>query len=501
MEDSPNPPERGQNEPAPAQPIPGTPPTRPPWSFPARRWDPARRPPGVRVLGAVLVAALVAAATVPLDRPGLGWLLTGIALIAVVVAVGAESRVRPGAARVLWAAAGLALLGVGSVRAAGWLYLLCLPVAALCAVQALVGGASVRAMVAGALTGPVAAIRALPWAGRGARGLAPRGRPVDLVRLLVSVAVSILLLLVFGALFASADDTFARLLGQVVPDVSLLGLPRWLFLFVVVWHAGLAAAYLTAAPPELAEPGEPRRPLRLVEWALPVALLDALFGLFVLVQIAVLFGGREHVLGPGGPDFAQYARGGFWQLLAVTTLTLAVVAAVARMAPRTGRADRIAVRALVGTLAVLTLVIVASALKRMALYEEAYGYTRLRLVVSAIELWLGLLFVLILVAGVRLWTAWLPRAVLTSAVIGLLGLAALNPDRFIARQNVDRFERTGRIDVSYLSGLSADAAPELVRLPVDWRETAVEPIRRDLQHDPWYSYNVGRADARAVLAP
>ncbi|MCW2642894.1 MAG: hypothetical protein JWP76_5200 [Dactylosporangium sp.] len=460
------------------------------------------RPPGRRVLGTVFGAAVLAAGTVTLDRPGLGWLLTGVALIAVVAASSVELRVRPDVRRCLWAAAGIALLAVGTVRAAGWLYVLCVPLAGLCAAQALIDGPSVRAMLVGVLAGPVTVVRALPWAGRGVRELAPRGRPQAVVRLSASIGVSVLLLLVFGALFASADDAFARLLARVVPQVDASGVPRWIFLFVVVAVAGLGAAYLVAAPPRLAEPAEPRRPLRLVEWALPVVLLDALFALFVLVQVAVLFGGRDHVLRPGGPDFAQYARGGFWQLLVVTALTLVVIGVVARAAPRTGRVDRTAIRALVGALAILTLVIVASAMKRMGLYEEAYGYTRLRLVVSAAELWLGLLFVLVLLAGVRLRTAWLPQAVLASAVVGLLALAALDPDRFIAGQNVDRFNRTGRVDLFYLSGLSPDAAPELARLPVQKRSCALELIGRGLSdgQDSWSSYNLGRSRARAIPA-
>src|SRR5205814_1614835 len=74
-------------------------------------------------------------------------------------------------------------------------------------------------------------------------------------------------------------------------------------------------------------------------------------------------------------------------------------------------------------LAVLTLVIVAAALRRMALYEQAYGWTRLRVLVGAVELWLGLLFVLVLVAGVRLRAGWLPRAVAGTAAAGLLAVA------------------------------------------------------------------------------
>jgi hypothetical protein len=46
----------------------------------------------------------------------------------------------------------------------------------------------------------------------------------------------------------------------------------------------------------------------------------------------------------------------------------------------------------------------------------------------------------------------------------------VNPDAYIARQNVERFEETGRIDVFYLGGLSADADSELDRLPDRVRE-------------------------------
>jgi hypothetical protein len=474
-----------------------------PSSFPADRWVPAGRAPRAGVLGSALAAAILGATTVTLSRPGVGWLLTGLAVVAVAGAASVEFRRRPGIGRCLWAAAAVGLLAIGTVRAAGWLFALCVPMAAVCAVQALIGGASTRVMLAGVVAGPVAALRALPWAGRGARGLAPRTGSAGIGRLIASAAVSVLLLLVFGALFASADRTFARLLARLIPDLDRGAVPRWAFLFAVVALTALAIAYLVAAPPWIAEPGEPRRPLRVLEWALPVALLDALFAAFVLVQITVLFGGRDHVLGPGGPNFAQYARGGFWQLLAVTGLTLGVIGVVARAASRTGRADRVAIRLLVGVLAGLTLVIVASALTRLALYEEAYGYTRLRLLVATTELWLGLLFVLILAAGVRLRARWLPRAVLGTAVAALLGLAALNPDRFIAAQNVDRFHRTGKVDVWYLSNLSPDAAPELAKLPDQERACALMWIARDLRsdRDTWHSYNAGRSRARALPAP
>jgi hypothetical protein len=233
----------------------------------------------------------------------------------------------------------------------------------------------------------------------------------------------------------------------------------------------------------------------------PLAALDLLFAGFVAVQLRVLFGGDRHVLAAGGPDYADYARQGFWQLLVVTGLTLAVLAVAVRTAGRADPLDRALVRFLLGALCALALVIVASALRRMWLYEETYGLTRLRLFVSTVELWLGAVFLLVAGAGVRLRARWLPRAVLGAGVVALLGLAAVNPDARIAERNVARFDETGVIDVDYLANLSADAVPELDRLPAKERNCALRWIAGDLAADePWYQYNAARDNAREILA-
>ena len=158
-------------------------------------------------------------------------------------------------------------------------------------------------------------------------------------------------------------------------------------------------------------------------------------------------------------------------------------------------------RILAGAICLFTLVIVTSALYRMDLYQEAYGMTRLRLVVTTFELWLGLVFVLLLVAGIRLRATWMPRLVVGSAVATLFGLVAINPDAYIADRNVARFEATGKIDTSYLSTLSADAVPALMTLPEPERSCALRLLAADLaEADPWPAYNVSRQSARTVLA-
>ena len=77
-------------------------------------------------------------------------------------------------------------------------------------------------------------------------------------------------------------------------------------------------------------------------------------------------------------------------------------------------------RVLLGALCALTLVVVASALYRMHVYEEAYGFTRLRVLVSVFEAWLGLVIVLTIAAVARLRGPWVPLVALLSGAVMLL---------------------------------------------------------------------------------
>ncbi|HTJ37416.1 MAG TPA: DUF4173 domain-containing protein [Dactylosporangium sp.] len=324
------------------------------------------------------------------------------------------------------------------------------------------------------------------------------------MRLLASIGIGVALLLVFGALFSSADAAFGRVISAIVPSLDAGTVARWVFVGVVAAGLSLGAAFLVANPSTVGE-GEPRsaRPVRRVEWLVPVGALLVMFVLFVAVQLAVLFGDRGYVMRTVGLTFAEYARKGFWQLLLITLLTLCVMGVTARKAPRESGTDRWLLRIVLGALAACSLVVVGSALWRMDVYEQAYGFTRLRVFVSAFELWLGGLFVLVMAAGLgglRRRTSWLGRAAVGLWVVTLLGLAVLNPDRFIAAHNVDRVGASNS-DIWYLRGLSADAAPELDRLPEGARECALSEIAGDLarDEDDWRGWNRGRSRARQIV--
>jgi hypothetical protein len=450
------------------------------------------------VLPAVGVAGLAAAALLPLDRPAVGWVLVGLIAGGAVYAVHRKSRAVKdlSPARVFWAVAALALLAVGAFRSADWLFELCVVAACVAGSLAVVGRRSASGLVYDVLAVPLEALRSLPWLMRGTAKLRPSNM-AKTGRTGVAVLISVSLLAVFIPLLAGADEAFAQVLAGLMPEVDGSAVVPSMFAFGLVALGTAGACYVLAAPPGPAvEVKRRRRQLDRVEWALPVGVLVVLFAAFVAVQFVTLFGGDAYVLQTSGLRYADYARTGFHQLVAITVLTLAVISTALRWAPKETAGDRAWLRALLGGLSVLTLVIVASALGRMWTYQQAYGFTVLRLLVEAAELWLGALYLLMLVALIRLEQRSLSRAVIGTAVAGLLVLAAINPERVVADRNIDRFEQTRKIDLSYLRTLSPDAAPALTRLP-DAKYACVTQYMR-LPGDSWWEWNLARSQARDV---
>jgi len=147
----------------------------------------------------------------------------------------------------------------------------------------------------------------------------------------------------------------------------------------------------------------------------------------------------------------------------------------------------------------MTIVVVVSALYRMHLYEEAFGFTRLRLLVSVFEGWLGVVVVLVIVAGVVGARRWLVPVAVRLGAAGLLGLALVNPDLYIAQHNIARADAPVGIDWVYLGKLSTDAYPALVRLPDEQFECATR-YSAALGDDDWLAWNLSRERARDLKA-
>ncbi|GAB3592977.1 hypothetical protein GCM10027446_14480 [Angustibacter peucedani] len=430
----------------------------PPPLFPAlqRFWAAQREPAPARTVWVCAAVGVVAAVLLVGRRPAAAGAVVGLLLWSAAVPVLLRRRAFGDLATV---ALSVALVGVLALRDAGWVVGLCLAAAALTGAAAATSARSAPAVALGVWGWLAGCARAVPWLGRGV-GASIGTRRDRVLGLLRSVAISAALLLVFGLLFASADTVFASFLPS--PDVGLL--PVRVVVGVLVAVACAASAHLALAGAPWSDVDLPApRPARRVEWLLPVLSLDLMVLAFVGVQVSALLGGHRHVLEAHGLTYAQYTRHGFVQLVAATALTLVVVAVAARRAPRGGAHDRLVAQLALGALCVGTLGVVASALRRVDLYVEAFGLTRLRLLVVVSEVALGVVLLLVVAAGVRWRAGWLPRALVQVVGLAALALALVNPDAQVVRHNVAA-QPLADLDLVYLQQLSADAVPAMAAL-------------------------------------
>jgi hypothetical protein len=362
--------------------------------------------------------------------------------------------------------------------------------------------------------------------------LSPRVAPVAR-----GLLIAIPILFVFAGLFASADAVFARLTDSLFSwQVDLGELPlRLAVAFLIGWVvAGLlavAAGSLVPAPhPDLRPEPMPQslgaaaaapatwpdaRPIRLgtTEAATILIAVDVLFALFVILQLAYLFGGLDTLTSTGIP-YAEYARSGFFELVQVAVLAGVLLVSVHGVAAaRT--------RWLVGAglaLAGLTAVVLASAFLRLRIYQDAYGWTELRFYVLAAIAWLAVGIGLTVVLLARNRMRWLLHGLAMSAVAVLVTINLVGPARLIAHENVARLldpslvpadGRTG-LDLRYARFLGDDAVPALVTaLPAlgnpDRADllAQLEGRREELAGGSaagWPSWNLGREQARQALA-
>lgn len=372
-----------------------------------------------------------------------------------------------------------------------------------------VGSADVSDYVVGAASAGAATFagaaalmqREIPW-----DGLAAQARSRHAGAVARGFAIGLPLLLVFGALFVAADAVFKSLLVSAVPDVGNLWLHVVIACIIGWLAAGLLRDLLAAreedrvAAPAIAAVRGPDLRIGSTELAVALGAVNLLFGAFVLVQLRYLFGGQTFVRADVHLTYAEYARHGFFELVVVALLVLPLLLGANALVRRNGQGS-VVVRVLSVLLVGLVLVVIASALQRMRLYQREYGLTELRIYTTGLILWAGCVFVWLIATVLR----GRPRAFATGAVVlgfvATLALNAINPDALIAKTNLSR----PHLDAPYLTSLSDDAVPTLLErlptLPPPLRaQIATALLERNEPSGGILAWSASRSQARALLA-
>ena len=284
--------------------------------------------------------------------------------------------------------------------------------------------------------------------------------------------LSAVLLLLVLPLLLSADAVFASLLTDSFETLSGLHFLRELplravyalaltpFLFSLLKGFTQVAG---AGKPARAQ-AEPRRWLHGATATMVLCVLNAVYALYACVQFIYLFGG------------AEYARSGFFQLVAVVAINIVVGLVVIRhgapgrvaasgQKPEQASAPSRLVIVLTWVLVALTYVILVSAAWRMRLYVQAYGLTVLRCLTFLGMAFSAALLAELLVKSVAPGFGFF-RAMLFSGLALWLAFNLANVDARIAQYNVDAYllGSLESLDLSYFHVLSPDALPALRQL-------------------------------------
>jgi two-component system sensor histidine kinase BaeS len=446
-----------------------------------------------------LAAILVAALTWRVADAGVGWLLADVVMVVALLA--GVGRGRPGGAAWLLGLSSVWLAGATCWHASDWVIAIALP-GSVGTLAALGLACARRASLTGLSDVPAAAfdaLRSLPGGIADAARLpaqaldvGARGHALGVLRgLLLGAPIALLfvgLLAANGAFRHAVSSTIGRA-GDGLDFTLWTGATACVLL---VAHTVLRRVRNAGSRPPLdappafgpyrvegdlsvpvVSPGRTGTRLRPLTWGVVLGQVVAVFGIYVAANADSLFVGHAHLRARGTLTYASYLHEGFTQVSVAALLAVAlVVLGHVLMRPREGgpvaggRSLSVVELALLGLVGVT----LASCAHRLSLYEEAYGYTYLRLGVWLMQLGVaGLLAMTGARCVARAWQGW-GSALAWSAVCFTMFAGSFDADGWIARRNVERARAGAQLDTEYLAALSEDARavlPEVASMDRD----------------------------------
>ena len=327
------------------------------------------------------------------------------------------------------------------------------------------------------------------------------------------VIIAIPILFTFLILFSSADLIFKKYISSLI---NINSGPELIFKFILIIIVAViyigVYSYIFQDKKERQEPKlkNQNNNISTIESYIILGSINILFLLFIIIQITYLFGGESNI-SMQGFTYAEYARKGFFELILVAILSFIILLSTEKYIKRKTSAYSLTFKILSTALVIQVVVIMISAFTRLSLYEEAYGFTTLRLYSHAFIILLTVIFLLLLYKIYKnKQENTFAFNVLLSTIIFLITMNILNPDVFIANKNIERFNNTGKLDSYYLGSLSSDAIAETSKMLNILNDDLKAPLAYKLywlnnnlnsaHYSKWQSYNISRIEAKNILS-
>lgn len=329
-------------------------------------------------------------------------------------------------------------------------------------------------------------------------------------QILIGILVSVPLLLILILLLSSADMVFGYYLANLtkifdniktqefIPHIIII-LVISFYLFGYVWSFKNEEKAINDNFNATAESWE------VVTIITVLVILNILYLIFTIVQFSYLYGGNNIAL-PAGFTYAEYARKGFFELATVTFINFIIVLSCLKYIKKDNKRLLNIAHLLLTILVAFTLNMLFSANFKLTLYETAFGYTFLRV---SVHLFMLLLFILCLVVALGIWYRKFPimKSIIVITIIMYTTINYLNIDGFIARKNIERYNKTGKLDAVYLTILSYEAVPYLIELQNKGDNETKKIINENLSYrkktlkneKSWTEFNFSKNKIRKLL--
>ena len=328
----------------------------------------------------------------------------------------------------------------------------------------------------------------------------------------IGIAVGVALLIITVPFLLTADRQISKLFAVLLNNIDFGTVILFLFLFV--FGAALVTGPIaTAQFGEFAGRGEKRdrtdfRPIQPSTTAIALSMIAIVYVLFGAVQFQYFFLPREMLDSALGLTSSAYAVQGFGELVYITCLNVVLIGGAMRLTKQKDGKTQPYIKVLYTLLIVFNFVILASSHLRMQCYEASFGYTTARFLSHG---FMALLLVLNVLMLVRIYHSRFKAAkwFVVAALVYYCAIVAINPDLFVARRNIDRYEQEEKIDTAYMFTLSSSAVSEACDFVAEYPDTFDAPARERAERTlsryahqsdrGWQSLNIADITAQQKL--
>ena len=164
--------------------------------------------------------------------------------------------------------------------------------------------------------------------------------------------------------------------------------------------------------------------------------ISLVYIIFILCQLPYFFSAFNGARPDGWLVYSQYAREGFFELCKIAIINIIVIFST-NLAVRKTETKGAVLKTLNIILSLITLLLIATAMSKMALYINAYGLTIRRLLP-----YVAMIFFALIYGGVialQKWKFSIARLGLTAGAVIIVALCLINPNRVVVRYNTDRY--------------------------------------------------------------